>query len=97
MDKDSKNFLYHLIRKVLFQMFEQVANQVRREFDQEREYIDLKQLAWKYSMSTKEAEANFTKDKRMQMIEKRKSTKGKRYWKSDKAIEICNEIMDDWD
>jgi hypothetical protein len=50
-------------------------------------------------MSVPEVEQNFVKDKRMQMIEKRKpgTHKGKRYWQADEAIRICNDIMDHWD
>lgn len=99
IDSSSKNFLYNMIAKILKKMFEQVIEESKKEISSRIEYLDIKQLSTKYSMSIPEIESNFAKDPRMQMIEKRKpgTHKGKRYWKADEAIEICNDIMDSWD
>ncbi|MGL4697091.1 hypothetical protein [Enterococcus larvae] len=99
LDSSSRNFLYNMIAKILKKMFEQVIEESKKEISNRIEYVDAKQLSIKYSMSIPEVEVNFVKDKRMQMIEKRKpgTYKGKRYWKASEAIEICNDIMDKWD
>lgn len=99
IDSSSKNFLYNMIAKILKKMFEQVIEESEKEISSRIEYLDIKQLSTRYSMSIPEVEANFVKNPRMQLIEKRKpgTRKGKRYWKADEAIVICNDIMDSWD
>lgn len=51
-------------------MFEQVINEASQGLNERAEYLDIKQLSSRYSMSVPEVEQNFVKDKRMQMIEK---------------------------
>ncbi|EMW5393379.1 hypothetical protein AAFB03_000670 [Enterococcus faecalis] len=99
LDTSSKNFLYNIIEKILRKMFEQVINEASQGLNERAEYLDIKQLSSMYSMSVPEVEQNFVKDKRMQMIEKRKpgTSKGKRYWSAKEAIKICNDIMNHWD
>lgn len=99
LDTSSQNFLYNIIENILRKMFERVINEAKQEINERSEYLDIKQLSSRYSMSVPEVEQNFVKDNRMQMIERRKpgTHKGKRYWKADKAIKICNDIMDHWD
>ena len=99
LDSSSKNFLYNIIEKILRKMFEQVIDEASQGLNERAEYLDIKQLSSRYSMSVPEVEQNFVKDKRMQMIEKRKpgTSKGKRYWPAKEAIKICNDIMNHWD
>ena len=51
-------------------MFEQVINEASQGLNERAEYLDIKQLSSRYSMSVPEVEQNFVKDKRMQIIEK---------------------------
>ncbi|TRZ33258.1 hypothetical protein AUF17_03870 [Enterococcus avium] len=99
LDSSSQNFLYNIVEKILRKMFERVIDEAKKDLTERAEYLDIKQLSTRYSMSVPEVEQNFVKDKRMQMIEKRKpgTHKGKRYWQADEAIRICNDIMDHWD
>lgn len=99
LDASSQNFLYNIIEKILRKIFERVIDEAKQDLAERAEYLDIKQLSSRYSMSVPEVEQNFVKDKRMQMIEKRKpgTYKGKRYWPADEAIKICNNIMDHWD
>ena len=99
LDSSSKNFLYNIIEKILRKMFEQVIDEASQGLNERAEDLDIKQLSSRYSMSVPEVEQNFVKDKRMQMIEKRKpgTSKGKRYWPAKEAIKICNDIMNHWD
>ncbi|MDT2554750.1 hypothetical protein P7D63_08670 [Enterococcus raffinosus] len=99
LDTPSQNFLYNIIEKILRKMFERVIDEAKQKLTERAEYLDVKQLSVRYSMSIPEVEQNFVKDKRMQMIEKRKpgTYKGKRYWKADDAVKICNDIMSHWD
>ena len=55
-------------------MFEQVINEASQGLNERAEYLDIKQLSSRYSMSVPEVEQNFVKDKRMQMIEKKPGT-----------------------
>lgn len=99
LDTPSQNFLYNIVEKILRKMLERVIDEAKQELTQRAEYLGIKQLSTKYSMSVPEVEQNFVKDKRMQMIEKRKpgTRKGKRYWPAAEAVKICNDIMDHWD
>ena len=98
LDTSSKTF-YTTLLKNPEKMFEQVINEASQGLNERAEYLDIKQLSSMYSMSVPEVEQNFVKDKRMQMIEKRKpgTSKGKRYWPAKEAIKICNDIMNHWD
>ncbi|HGV8425659.1 hypothetical protein LK32_01355 [Enterococcus hirae] len=99
LDTSSQNFLYSIVEKILRKMLERVIDEAKQDLAERAEYLDIKQLSSRYSMSVPEVEQNFVKDKRMQMIEKRKpgTHKGKRYWPADEAIKICNDIMNHWD
>lgn len=99
LDTSSQNFLYNIVEKILRKMFERVIDEAKQDLAERAEYLDIKQLSSRYSMSVPEVEQNFVKDKRMRMIEKRKpgTHKGKRYWPADEAIKICNDIMNHWD
>lgn len=99
MDQSSKRFLYNIVEKILSKMLNSVIEESRKQIDEQFEYLDAEQIAHKYCMSLSEANEIFFKDRRMQLIEKRKpgTSRGKRYWKADDAIEACNEILDEWD
>lgn len=99
MDQPSKRFLYNIVEKILSKMLKSVIEEARKQIDEQFEYLDAEQIAHKYCMSLPEANNNFFEDRRMQLIEKRKpgTSRGKRYWKADEAVNICNEIMDGWD
>ena len=69
LDTSSKTF-YTTLLKNPEKMFEQVINEASQGLNERAEYLDIKQLSSRYSMSVPEVEQNFVKDKRMQMIEK---------------------------
>ena len=76
LDTSSQNFLYSIVEKILRKMFERVIDEAKQDLAERAEYLDIKQLSSRYSMSVPEVEQNFVKDKitylRDIFIEKRK-------------------------
>ena len=76
LDTSSQNFLYSIVEKILRKMLERVIDEAKQDLAERIEYLDIKQLSSRYSMSVPEVEQNFVKDKitylRDIFIEKRK-------------------------
>ncbi|MBP1044883.1 hypothetical protein I6N96_01225 [Enterococcus sp. BWM-S5] len=88
--------LYDLVFKILNKMLSgAIENEVKR-IELERYTWDRKELARQYSRSVDAAIEDFFSDPRMIAIERRKAN-GKCYYNAEKAKEICDQIMDEWE